>query len=99
MCGHDRLVGDLRPYALRALGLDTTLVCHPYDVCTEMLAREAGCIIEHPLYGRVSAPMDTTTPVCWVGYANTTLADIVRPALSELVEEIKSLAPSHAQMH
>jgi hypothetical protein len=93
MCGHDRLVGDLRPYALRALGLESTLVCHPYDICTEMLAREAGCIVEHPLNGPVSAPMDTLSSVCWVAYANETLADIVRPVLEELVREIKVLAP------
>ncbi|MBN1404464.1 MAG: inositol monophosphatase [Opitutales bacterium] len=93
MCGHDRLVGDLRPYALRALGLETTLVCHPYDICTEMLAREAGCIVEHPLNGPVSAPMDTTTAVCWVAYPNEELARIVRPVLADLVHEIKLLAP------
>ena len=94
MCGHDRLVGDLRPYALRALGLEATLVCHPYDICTEMLAREAGCIVEHPLRGPVAGPMDTTYPVCWVAYANETLAETVRPVLAELVEEIRLLAPS-----
>jgi len=94
MCGHDRMVGDLRPYALRALGLEATLVCHPYDICTEMLAREAGCIVEHPLNGIVRAPMDTVSAVCWVAYANQELADIVRPVLEELVLEIKQLAPS-----
>jgi len=97
MCGHDRLVGDLRPYALRALGLEATLVCHPYDICTEMLAREAGCIVEHPLRGAVAGPMNTTYPVCWVAYANATLADEVRPVLRELVEEIRLLAPSRPQ--
>jgi hypothetical protein len=93
MCGHDRLVGDLRPYALRALGLEDTLVCHPYDICTEMLAREAGCVVEHPIRGQVSGPMNTTYSVCWVAYANEDLANIVRPVLRELVEEIKILAP------
>lgn len=93
MCGHDRMVGDLRPYALRALGLEATLVCHPYDICVEMLAREAGCIVEHPLNGPVSAPMDTVSPVCWVAYANEELANTVRPVLAELVREIKLLAP------
>lgn len=94
MCGHDRLVGDLRPYALRALGLESTLVCHPYDICTEMLAREAGCVVEHPLNGPVCGPMDTVYPICWVAYANETLAGIVRPVLADLVLEIKQLAPS-----
>ena len=96
MCGHDRLVGDLRPYALRALGLEETLVCHPYDICTEMLAREAGCVVEHPLNGPVSGPMDTTYAVCWVAYANEELANIVRPVLRELVKEVKLLAPKMA---
>jgi hypothetical protein len=97
ICGHDRMVGDLRPYVLRAIGLDATLVCHPYDICTELLAREAGAIVEHPLRGRISAPMDTLTPVCWVGYANEDLAGIVRPVLAELVKEIKTLAPFRHQ--
>jgi hypothetical protein len=93
MCGHDRMVGDLRPYALRALGLEDTLTCHPYDICVEMLAREAGCIVEHPLRGPVSGPMNATFPICWVAYANEDLAEIVRPVLRDLVEEIKVLAP------
>ena len=93
MCGHDRMVGDLRPYSLRAIALDGTLVCHPYDICTEMLAREAGCVVEHPLNGPVCAPMNTVASVCWVAYANETLAGIVRPILAELVGEIKELVP------
>jgi hypothetical protein len=62
-----------------------------------MLAREAGCIVEHPLRGAVAGPMNTTYPVCWVAYANKTLADEVRPVLRELVEEIRLLAPSRPQ--
>jgi hypothetical protein len=97
ICGHDRLVGDLRPYALRALGLEDTLVCHPYDICTEMIAREAGCIVEHPLNGPVAGPMNTTYAVCWVAYANEGLANIVRPVLRELVEEVRLLAPRNSR--
>ncbi len=89
MCGHDRMVGDLRPFTLRASGISTSLSCHPYDICTEMLAREAGCVVEHPLTGRVRAPMDTTSPVCWVAYANEDLAVLMRPILAELLADLR----------
>lgn len=89
MSGHDLMVADVRPAILHAAGYPESLACHPYDICTEMLAREAGCVIEHPAKGRVRAPMNTVSPVCWVGYANTTLAALARPVLAELLQELK----------
>lgn len=85
MSGRDRMVADLRPFFLRELGLHDVLVCHPYDICTEMLAREAGCIVEHPLNGTISVPLDTTAPVSWVAYANEQLAEQVRPVLRRIL--------------
>src|SRR5437588_9848167 len=48
ICGHDRFTADLRPLMeapLRARGLALGLCCHPYALCTELLALEAGGIV------------------------------------------------------
>jgi hypothetical protein len=79
--GRDRFVADLRP--LVAPG---ALACHPYDVCTSMLLEEAGGVVTDPWGFPLDAPLDTVTPVAWVGYANVTLARWIGPVLEELVD-------------
>lgn len=86
MCGRDRLVGDLRPLAAERVGGSTILSCHPYDICTSMLLIEAGGVFADPFGDPVDCPLDTTTPVAWVAYANQRLADLVRPALAEILD-------------
>jgi hypothetical protein len=84
--GHDRMLGDLRPLVYAKLGLSAaSLCCHPYDICTALIAKEAGCLIEAPTGGALRYPLDTTTSVAWVGYANGTLARQVRPILRRLL--------------
>ena len=85
LCGHDRMIGDLRPLVLRKLGYDSSLVCHPYDICTELLLSESGGIIEDPTGKPLNSPLDTVSPVSWVGYANPVLARTVRPILRRLI--------------
>ena len=86
--GHDRMLGDLRPAAYAKLGLsNAALCCHPYDICTALIAREAGCIIESPDGSPLRPPLDTTTPVAWMGYANPTLARLVRPVLQQIIAD------------
>jgi fructose-1,6-bisphosphatase/inositol monophosphatase family enzyme len=79
--GRDRFVADLRP-----LVDAEALACHPYDVCTAMLLEEAGGVVTDPHGGPLDAPLDTTSPVAWVGYANRTLAARIGPVLAELVD-------------
>lgn len=86
--GHDRFLADLRPLVFQKLGLESALVCHPYDICTAMIAREAGCVIEGPLGGKLNQPLDTTTAVAWAGYANPALARHIRPVLHRLIREL-----------
>jgi hypothetical protein len=86
LTGRDRMLGDLRPLALAKLGLDEALACHPYDVCTALIAQEAGCPIGDPRGRPLDAPLDTVTPVAWIGFANRELEAHVRPALDELLE-------------
>lgn len=88
LVGHDRMLGDLRPLAHHKLGCESALVCHPYDICTSMLLQEAGGVVEDPWAAPLAVPLDTTSPVSWMGYANPGLADQVRPHLQRLIKEL-----------
>src|SRR5262249_43477275 len=84
MSGHDRFTADLRPLMNKLLatrGLALGICCHPYDVCTELIAREAGVIVTNPAGGTLDAPFDLTTDVAWVGYANQHLRSSIEPVL------------------
>jgi len=76
MAGHDRFIADLRPLVNPA-----GLCCHPYDLCTELIAREAGVVITDRLGARLDAPFDLTSDVAWVGYANEPLRRAIEPVL------------------
>lgn len=89
LTGRDRMVIDVRPQAFRALGLPASGLCsHPYDVCTELILREAGVVVESPGGGRLRSPLDTTTPVSWMACANPVLARQVRPVLRRLLGQV-----------
>jgi fructose-1,6-bisphosphatase/inositol monophosphatase family enzyme len=88
LAGHDRMIADLRPLAFERLGLKNELVCHPYDICTALLLEAAGCVIEHPHGKPLRAPLDTTSPVSWVAYANPQLAKLTRPLMRRLCREL-----------
>lgn len=82
--GHDRFLADLRPLLaeyLNARGLLTGMCCHAYDLCTELIAREAGVLVTDEFGGQLSAPLDLHTNVTWVGYANANLRDLIAPQL------------------
>src|SRR5216117_1199067 len=78
MAGHDRFIADLRPLVKSA---SPPLCCHPYDLCTALIACEAGVIITDPSGAAVDAPFDLTTDVAWVGYANEKLRSSIEPVL------------------
>jgi fructose-1,6-bisphosphatase/inositol monophosphatase family enzyme len=85
MTGHDRWVADVRPLlaaVMRAGGRPAPLCAHPYDLATELVAREAGVVVTAPGGKPLRAPFDVTTEVAWVGYANSELARLVGDALS-----------------
>jgi hypothetical protein len=70
MAGHDRFVADVRPLlipSLKARGARAPLCAHPYDLATELVAREAGVVVSDPAGGRLRAPLDVTADVAWVG--------------------------------
>ena len=85
LAGHDRFAADLRPLAFAQLRIRAALACHPYDICTALIAQEAGCIVTAPDGKPLRVPLDTTSPVAWVGYANKTLARRIGPKLRALL--------------
>jgi fructose-1,6-bisphosphatase/inositol monophosphatase family enzyme len=84
MTGKDRWVADVRPLLvpeLVARGERPPLCAHPYDLATELVAREAGVIVADPWGRPLGAPLDVETNVAWVAFANRALADAVGAAL------------------
>lgn len=93
--GHDRWIADLRPLAetiLRQRGKALGLCCHPYDMCTELVAREAGVLVADARGYQLDAPLDVTSDVTWAGYANQAIYDQVAPVLRALLVEHGLLA-------
>lgn len=82
--GRDRFVADLRPLIDPA-----ALACHPYDLCTALVLSEAGGVVTDPWGDPLDGPLDATTPVAWVGYANRALADQIGPVLAEVVGALR----------
>jgi fructose-1,6-bisphosphatase/inositol monophosphatase family enzyme len=84
MAGHDRFVAELRPLMaplLRERGIALGLCCHPYDVCTALIAQELGVMVEDPSGGPLDCALDLDSEVAWVGYANRELARRIGPVL------------------
>jgi hypothetical protein len=90
MMGHDRWIADLRPLLdslLQARGRALGLCCHPYDLCTESIARAAGVIVTDERGDRLTAPLDVRTDVAWIGIANERLRDHLWPVLRDALAE------------
>ena len=88
--GQDRLVADLRPLVAPIVisrGRHPGHFCHPYDICTKMIAEEAGVVVTDAQGCQVMAPLDTESDVAWVGYANRQLHAAIEPVLLRLMEE------------
>jgi hypothetical protein len=80
LTGRDRFCADLRPLVDPA-----ALTAHPYDLCTALVLEEAGGVITDPWGDPLDAPLDITSPVAWVGYANRSLAERIGPVLAEIL--------------
>ncbi len=81
MIGHDRWAADLRPLVWNRLGA-RGLCCHPYDLCSELVARAHGVLVTDAQGGPLCAPLDVDADISWIGYANLTLRRAVEPALT-----------------
>ena len=84
MAGHDRFVADIRPLMgsiMSERGLDLSICCHPYDLCTELIAREMGVIVTDENGRQLASPLNNETDVTWVGYANRSIREQIEPPL------------------
>jgi hypothetical protein len=98
MVGHDRFNADLRPLMrplLERRGQPGGLCCHPYDLCTALIAHEAGVILTDPWGAPLEMPLDVDADVAWVGYANAAIQASVAPLLAAALER-RGLAPQAA---
>jgi fructose-1,6-bisphosphatase/inositol monophosphatase family enzyme len=90
LMGHDRFIADIRNILYKKLekeGKRPGHVCHPYDICTKMIASEAGIIITDVYGTRLDAPLDVLSPVDWIGYANQHIRSEVEPILQHLMKK------------
>ena len=78
MAGRDRFIADIRPLVY---GRSPGLCCHPYDLCTELLARELGVIVTDEHGQPLSATLAVEPNVSWIGYANAKIRNVVEPVL------------------
>ena len=84
MSGHDRFIADLRPLmqaGLKKRGVAPGICCHPYDISTELIARELGVIVTNPLGQPVNPRLCVEADVAWVGYANGDIRSQIEPLL------------------
>jgi fructose-1,6-bisphosphatase/inositol monophosphatase family enzyme len=84
--GHDRFNADLRPLFYRLQDQPEGLCCHPYDCAGLLIAEEAGVIITAPDGNPLDGPLDTTTGLSWIGYANPTLRAKIEPLIKQFIE-------------
>lgn len=95
MAGRDRFNADIRPLLeliLAQRGLALGLCCHPYDVCTELIARELGVIVTNVWGQPLADPLDVTSNVSWAGYANTAIQAQIEPFLQQALSRRGLLA-------
>ena len=64
-------------------GLALGICCHPYDLCTELIARELGIIVTDTRGAALDAPLTVDADVGWVGYANQHIRNQIEPALQQ----------------
>ena len=87
--GHDRFNADLRPAFYRMQGQGPGMCCHPYDCATWLIAHEAGVLLTDALGKPLDGPMDTTTGLSWIGYANPKLRQAIEPLVMRFLRDRK----------
>ena len=90
IAGHDRFIADLRPLmrGRSAAGYpELSICCHPYDLATELIAREAGVIVTDIDGSPLDAPMNVEADVAWLGFANASIREQIQPHLSAVLKE------------
>jgi fructose-1,6-bisphosphatase/inositol monophosphatase family enzyme len=85
--GHDRFNADLRPVFYRMQGQPEGLCCHPYDCASMLIAEEAGVVLTDEKGEPLDGPLDVTSGISWVGYANAALRERMEPVLRQFLTQ------------
>ena len=86
IAGHDRFCADLRPIMQKIMderGLNLSICCHPYDLCTELIAREFGIGLTNQFGEALTYFLDNEVDVAWIGYANQKIRQQIEPVLQK----------------
>jgi hypothetical protein len=89
--GTYRFYADLRPVASRAMARsdrNVGLCAHPYDLCTYLIAQQAGVLITDPAGAPLSYPLVTDADCGWVGYANQSIRHEMETPLRSAIAKI-----------
>ena len=62
-------------------------MCHPYDLAAALIAEEVGIHLTDAAGQPLNAPLDTMSPVDWIGYANTAIREEVEPTLLKVLTD------------
>lgn len=84
--GHDRWIADIRTRLFNSpsfVGKTPGHCCHPYDLAASLIAQEAGVVLTDAYGNTLDGPLDTSTNIDWIGYANLTLQATIQPILQE----------------
>ncbi|KAA3659583.1 MAG: inositol monophosphatase [Calditrichaeota bacterium] len=90
MAGHDRFNADIRPLLsekMESLNRTPGITCHPYDVCTELIARELGVIITDEKGELINPKLNVSDEVTWAGYANEAIRKQIEPLLRQALAQ------------
>jgi hypothetical protein len=86
LMGHDRYVADIRDVLFSKMAKDGKKkghICHPYDVCTFLIGKEAGVQFTDSFGNNFDAPLNLLADVGWIAYCNSEIRALVEPVLLE----------------
>jgi len=88
--GTYRMIADVRAHLAPRVAAPVT-TSKPYDCAGAIVvAREAGCVVTDAAGGELDFPLDATTPVSFVGWANAATARRLAPHLARALEEARA---------
>ena len=85
--GRYRFVADLRDLLVPRLDRPT-LTSHPYDLCTALIAEEAGAIVRASDLGPLRAQFSTEGRTGFVGFASKRVQEKLEPVLRLAAREL-----------
>ena len=91
--GTYRFYADLRPVVAHVAARSARnvgLCAHPYDLCTYLIAQQAGVIITDPAGAPLSYALATDVDCGWVGYANSHIRNEMEALLLSAIAKLEN---------